>query len=468
MNDHPEHPYLYIDPLRSVFDRLNGKGVYEGKGVNFKMFTPVNYDSAGKYQDKIDSLQELIETGSNVMSTHQLFLSVTEQMIEAIRPRHYYLIIDEALDAITVLSKKRGEKNMDDGAENEDTRHIRQAVSRDDITFLLNHGLISVDKENGNRVIWNDADPEEADLQHRYAPVRDIIKTGSVFYNGDFLVWTFPARVLEAFDNIIVLTYRFQNSIMQAYLDYFKFEYTVKSLERREDGFELVPYNHTLIGGRAFSSLIDVCADDSLNNIGIRQPRGQYPFSANWYKTQKQNKTGKLKAAKNYLRTYFDRVKPEKDAVMWTCFKTFKNELKPRGYIQRADWKTETFASCNCRATEEYGDRSVLAYMVDRHLNPGITRFLAQNDVHINEDEYALSEMIQWIFRSRIRFVDRPESERRISIYIPSERMRNLLLSWLGRPIPRRFASGQLPSRTSPTLYNTPYMENKNDVEIST
>ena len=38
---------------------------------------------------------------------------------------------------------------------------------------------------------------------------------------------------------------------------------------------------------------------------------------------------------------------------------------------------------------------------------------------------YALSEMIQWIFRSRIR------NNEDINIYIPSSRMRNLLIEFL-------------------------------------
>ena len=191
--------------------------------------------------------------------------------------------------------------------------------------------------------------------------------------------------------------------------------------------------------------MIDICMDDSLNGIGIQPVHGKSPFSASWYKTQKQGKTGMLKAARNNLRTYFSRLNPPKDSVMWTTFKSFKDDLKPHRYTKLPDGK-DSFTSCNCRATEEFGARSALAYMVDRHLNPGIIHFLAQNDVSIDEGEYALSELIQWIFRSRIRFTHKPDAERRISLYIPSERMRNLLLTWLGRPIPVRLSSGQLPS----------------------
>lgn len=85
-----------------------------------------------------------------------------------------------------------------------------------------------------------------------------------------------------------------------------------------------------------------------------------------------------------------------------------------------------TFTPCNSKATEEYSDRYNLAYLIDRYLHPGIKDFFLQKGVTINEDEYALSELIQWLFRSRIRFGER------VNLYIPSERMRRLLDGWTG------------------------------------
>ena len=47
--------------------------------------------------------------------------------------------------------------------------------------------------------------------------------------------------------------------------------------------------------------------------------------------------------------------------------------------------------------------------------------------VSVDEDTWALSELIQWIFRSAIR------ENNEINVYIPSERMRNLLIEWLNK-----------------------------------
>ena len=46
-------------------------------------------------------------------------------------------------------------------------------------------------------------------------------------------------------------------------------------------------------------------------------------------------------------------------------------------------------------------------------------------DAELDEDAYALSEMLQLIWRSRIR------NGENINVYIPSKRMRDLFKEWL-------------------------------------
>lgn len=103
---------------------------------------------------------------------------------------------------------------------------------------------------------------------------------------------------------------------------------------------------------------------------------------------------------------------------MWTTFKDYRNRLKGKGYSNQ-------FVSYNCRSTNDYDDRFNLAYCVNVYLHPGITQFFKQRGINIDEDLYGLSEMIQWIWRSRIR------KGENINIYIPSIRMRNLLIAWM-------------------------------------
>ncbi|MNC64554.1 hypothetical protein D3C75_1147700 [compost metagenome] len=58
-------------------------------------------------------------------------------------------------------------------------------------------------------------------------------------------------------------------------------------------------------------------------------------------------------------------------------------------------------------------------------MNPVEKKFFEQYRVTVDEEAWALSELIQWVWRSRIR------DNESISIYIPSTRMRDLFFRYL-------------------------------------
>ena len=63
--------------------------------------------------------------------------------------------------------------------------------------------------------------------------------------------------------------------------------------------------------------------------------------------------------------------------------------------------------------------------MVNRFIDPNLMKFFAERNIKLDADSFALSEMLQWIWRSAIRD-DKP-----INLYIPSKRMRELLINWI-------------------------------------
>ena len=103
---------------------------------------------------------------------------------------------------------------------------------------------------------------------------------------------------------------------------------------------------------------------------------------------------------------------------MWTCFKQGAKHIVDDGYT-RAD------VPFNKRATNEFRNRKVLAYCANVFAKPGLKKFCELYGVTYNEDEFALSTLVQWIWRSAIR--DGEE----VWLYVPSSRMRNLLDAWL-------------------------------------
>ena len=132
-----------------------------------------------------------------------------------------------------------------------------------------------------------------------------------------------------------------------------------------------------------------------------------------------------MKILKKNIYNFFHNVRNTKSTdYIWTTFKEYQTILKGKGY-------TKGYLPCNCRATNEYRDRTSVAYLINRYLNPFIKNFFTMNHISVDENGYALSEMLQFIWRSAIR------DGKEIWVYIPSIRMRNLLKQWIKQNSPQ-------------------------------
>jgi hypothetical protein len=155
--------------------------------------------------------------------------------------------------------------------------------------------------------------------------------------------------------------------------------------------------------------------DGVLNKIGD----GRFSLSKSWYESKKHLH----KKIKNNVENYFKNlVKSGTNFNMWTTFKDYQGKIKGKGY-------TKGFVSCTARATNEYSHKTSLAYTINRFIRPTISEYFRSNGAIVNDDLYALSELLQWIWRSAIR------NDEEINLYIPSERMRTLLIDWLENKI---------------------------------
>ena len=105
---------------------------------------------------------------------------------------------------------------------------------------------------------------------------------------------------------------------------------------------------------------------------------------------------------------------------MWTCFKDYADRLLG----DKGRYK-DSFVQVGARATNDLSDRTHLAYIANRFVDPNIAKFFADKNIRIDPKDFALAEMLQWIWRSAIRL------DREIWIYIPSSRMRWLLKDWM-------------------------------------
>ena len=87
-------------------------------------------------------------------------------------------------------------------------------------------------------------------------------------------------------------------------------------------------------------------------------------------------------------------------------------------------FKGTNWISNTTRGTNDYSNCSTLIYLYDQHPHPHLINWL-QTGRKSFSDKYALTELIQWIWRSRVR------NDQPITIYMPRPRMRKILDDWL-------------------------------------
>jgi hypothetical protein len=107
------------------------------------------------------------------------------------------------------------------------------------------------------------------------------------------------------------------------------------------------------------------------------------------------------------------------------------------------EWTTTgvQFVPNTTRGTNRHSMCTHAVYLYDQHPNPQLLTFLGMKrnsaEAHAFSDAYALTELVQWLFRSAIRkggvngCGETYRQRERVTVYIPCERMRHLLINWL-------------------------------------
>lgn len=372
INKDKNKKFIYITPYLTEIERI--KECCKGR----KFYDPVN---VGK--GKLDSFNKLLLQGKDIVSTHALFKMSTDETRELIQSNGYTLILDEVMDVLQELK-----------------------LEKDDLPSMKELNLIRVN-DNG-LVEWNE---DKIDYQGKYNDVKLMCQNKSLFLVNNFLfMWTFPIGTFNSFSDVFVLTYLFNGQIQRYYYDLYDVKYTYKSVAKENGEYVLCDYIEKYDMNK-LRELITILDDEKLNAIGD----DEFALSKSWFK-KKELLTQQLQ--KNIYNYFFNKVKTKAKDNMWVTFKDYKGTLSGKGY-------SKGFISLGTRATNEYVDKYSMAYCANVFLNPMIEHFFNQHNVKIDEGTYALSELVQWIWRGRIR---RSEP---INIYIPSSRMRNLLSNWL-------------------------------------
>jgi hypothetical protein len=411
MNANKDKKYIYITPFLKEIDRIMAS-----TDSNFS-----KPENKGKGNGKLVGFEKLISYQCNVVATHALFQDFNVNKKEILSKGKYTLILDEVMDVI---------ETVDD-------------IKSGDIAILLTEGIITTDENNYVKWLKNYENT-------KYDKIKRMAESNSlVLVNDHLMVWNFPVEIFDCFNEVYILTYKFDGQIMRHYYDYHNVKYTKYSViqtvnSKNNSIYELADYSkeNEFEYIQKYRDLINIYEYDNkskkkdLNKIANKEN----VLSVTWFKRRatKEQKT----ELKNNIYNYFTNIiNGEAYYNMWTTFTKFENKLHGKGYTEctlRDEYgeplkddkgdkekKQKCFVSFNARATNDYRFKKNLAYICNVFIHPDVEKFFHLKGIGFNKEEYALSELIQWLFRSQIR------DGKPINIYIPSSRMRKLLVDWL-------------------------------------
>jgi hypothetical protein len=382
MRRNPQARYLYIslflDEVGDGNRGIGGRVQQTLPELDFKM--PRNIGDG-----KLEYLKGLVRSGNNISSTHALFGIFDEEVVDLLVDNNYTLVIDEAVDCIGEYGE----------------------VNEHDIRDMLNAGMVSVG--SNNKLSWN----EEKYPEHngKYGEVREYCRLESLYlFRDKVLIWEYPPKLLQSLGQVFIVSYLFEGSVMSCWM--------------KANGIDYSKVDNTSIGLSSEVELKQVVRDNLqiLRSTKLDKEYTERSFGVNWFKTASQ---GDFDMVKSAMEQCVKNTGCRAGEVFWTCFKAYRAKIAGRGYSKPAKGGLDPFLPCNTKATNNYRDYKLCMYPININKRPTEISYLSERGVEFNKDLYALSEMIQFIWRGCIR------KGEPMKVLVASKRMRKLLEDWL-------------------------------------
>lgn len=383
INQNPDKKFLCIVPLLSECER-------------FKEKTDIDIIDPEKWGSKWKNFRWLVENDKNIVTTHSLIKMMDLDMLELLKSKNYVLMIDECLDVLDTYK-----------------------ISKDDLKIIFNEKLVSLDEDGF--LVWNE---ERKPYKGVYGDIKRLCSFKSLMgfkkENSDelarIIMWNFPVDFFKCFDESYIFTYLWEGSIQKSYFDIHGIKYEKYMLDCDR---QLIPHCKEIEyeKRRNVADLINIY-DGKFNKIGMKIGKSN-PLSKSWYEDKRKKNRSIFSQLKNNTENYFRTVTKTKSIDnMYTVFKPYCKYVKGKGFANG-------FVSCNARGTNEFKDKKSLAYLINFFMSPDIKQFVEHYHIEFDDNLFSLSALLQWIWRSQIR------DGNPIDLYIPSERMRELLKIWI-------------------------------------
>lgn len=384
MNEHKDDKFIYITPYLEEAARIK-KGCSSLNFIEPQVLTQYNFR-------KSEHTAALIREGRNITTTHQAFKGYTPETLENIKRQGYTLIIDENVDVLETfefhvddlqIAVDAGYIKEDDGIYTVTNNEYKGTALKDMFRLLKTRELVRVDGNDSN----------------------------SLFY------WAIPPELITSFKNVFILTYLFRGQSLHHFLEIYNIPYEYIGIEKTDEsetGFRFAEYpGYTPEYVCKLKDMLHIIDVGRLNEIGD----DYYALSMNWFNKMGDKDVEQLRRnVYNCFRNVWNDVPA--DERLWATYNKEKGHMQGKGY-------TKSFLTFNAKATNVYRNKTRLVYMVNVFMNVNDKKFYQKHGIDVDEDMFALSIMVQWIWRSAIR--DGGE----VYLYIPSSRMRNILINWI-------------------------------------
>lgn len=382
INEHPDERFIYITPYLEQAERI------KNSCCQAHFVEPSNKIKEYEFKKTLHTAA-LIRDGKNITTTHQAFREYTSEMLSDIRDKGYTLIIDENVDLLGAYD-----------------------INKSDLDLVVSSGRISYENDVYKLVDASYDGVVYKDLFHimRSRYLEGITFDGMV----KFYYWILPPELITSFKDVYILTYMFSGQSIDDYLRMNCIPYSFIGIERPQEHeyrfSESSLYTPEYLEN--LPNMIHIIDKPKLNAVG----ENKYALSQTWFE---RGGTGVDQLRKN-MSNCFRNIWSDSsaDQRLWGSYVMAKHKLRGKGY-------SNSFLPFNARATNAYRDKDHLIYASNVYMNVNDKLFYSAHGILVDEDAYALSTMIQWIWRSAIR------DGKEIYLYIPSSRMRSLLLNWI-------------------------------------
>ena len=391
----PEKKFIFVTPFLDEGERVKAY-CPEKHFQSPEAFDLLEEMPKQRPRSKLIDFKQFLRDQQNIVTTHALFERFDDEALELIANADYTLIMDEVADVISILD-----------------------IGPFDTKKLVN---FCTEQDDMGRLRWR---RDEKNYYGRYMDYKRLCDKGWMwYYNGSTIIKMMPPSFFTVFSDAYLMTYLFDAQFQRCYFDMFGIQY--KRMYVAGDSQETYHITEVPMADKPIylKDKIHICQEKKLN-----LPYDSFhSLSSAWFQTRMG--TPEMDQLKNNIYNYFRHYCNAKcsDAI-WTAYrekdmKGVSNDKKlppymiPRGYGRG-------FVPCNSRATNAYRNREVCAYPLNRFPCPQVVGFLGRHEITFDRDRWALSEMLQWIWRSAIR------QGKDINIYVPSRRMRELLEQWI-------------------------------------